>query len=299
MTNRQRLNMHVTNPACVSCHRLIDPIGFGFEQYDAIGRFREKHVLTIFPTRDEKMKGLKKKETKYELPLDISAEVAGIADSSFSSPRELGEILGGNAVCQKCVVKQLFRYAMGRAETTADRETIERSFERFRDSQFRFRELIISIVTSKPFLGHWRLSMPSNTTLSRRRLLQGLGVAGAAVRVGLPALECMFNPSGTAYAAANRLASKEIESRFVLWFNGNGIIERFWIPRGDRPRLPHHALPHADRSLSQRRSRHHGARQSGRAAAGAGQRPPPLDERANVGYVVQRSRRGADRRSTR
>ncbi len=155
MTNRQRLNMHVTNPACVSCHRLIDPIGFGFEQYDAIGRFREKHVLTIFPTRDEKMKGLKKKETKYELPLDISAEVAGIADSSFSSPRELGEILGGNAVCQKCVVKQLFRYAMGRAETTADRETIERSFERFRDSQFRFRELIISIVTSKPFLGHW------------------------------------------------------------------------------------------------------------------------------------------------
>ena len=73
--------------------------------------------------------------------------------------------------------------------------------------------------------------MPSNTTLSRRRLLQGLGVAGAAVRVGLPALECMFNPSGTAYAAANRVASKEIESRFVLWFNGNGIIERFWIPR--------------------------------------------------------------------
>ena len=155
MTNRERLNMHVTNPACASCHQLIDPIGFGFEQYDAIGRFREKHSLTIYPTRDEKMKGLKTEETKYELPLDISAEVAGIADSSFSSPRELGEILAGNAVCQKCVVKQLFRYAMGRAETAADRETIERSFERFRDSQFRFRELIISIVTSKPFRGHW------------------------------------------------------------------------------------------------------------------------------------------------
>ena len=73
--------------------------------------------------------------------------------------------------------------------------------------------------------------MALNTTLSRRRLLQGLGVAGAAIRIGLPALESMFNPSGTAYAAANRLASKEIESRFVLWFNGNGIIERFWIPR--------------------------------------------------------------------
>ena len=155
MTNRERLNGHVTNPACASCHRLIDPIGFGFEQYDAIGRFREKHFLTIFPTRDEKMKGLKTEETKYELPIDVSAEVAGIADSSFSSPKELGQVLATNAVCQKCVVKQLFRYAMGRSETAADRATIERGFERFRDSQFRFRELIISIVTSKPFLGRW------------------------------------------------------------------------------------------------------------------------------------------------
>ena len=153
MTNRQRLDMHVTNPACASCHRLIDPIGFGFEQYDAIGRFREKHVLTIFPMRDEKMKKIKTEETKYELPIDTSAEVAGIANSSFSSPKELGRILAGDAVCQKCVVKQLFRYALGRPETPADRETIERSFERFRNSQFRFRELVISIVTSKPFLG--------------------------------------------------------------------------------------------------------------------------------------------------
>ncbi len=155
MTNRERLNMHITNPACASCHRLIDPIGFGFEQYDAIGRFREKHLLTIFPTRDEKMKGLKTEETKYELPIDVSAEVAGIADSSFSSPRELGRVLAENAVCQRCVVKQLFRYAMGRSETPADRATIEQAFERFRDSQFRFRELIISIVTSKPFLRRW------------------------------------------------------------------------------------------------------------------------------------------------
>ena len=66
--------------------------------------------------------------------------------------------------------------------------------------------------------------MGSNTILSRRRLLQGLGVAGAAVRVGLPALECMFNPSGTAYAAANRLASKEIDSRLPP---GSAIFQSF------------------------------------------------------------------------
>ena len=40
----------------------------------------------------------------------------------------------------------------------------------------------------------------------------------------------MFNSSGTAYAAASRLAEKPIESRFVFWFNGNGIPEQYWIP---------------------------------------------------------------------
>ena len=62
-------------------------------------------------------------------------------------------------------------------------------------------------------------------SLSRRRFLRGAGMAGAAVRIGLPPLEAMFNSTGTAYAAA-----PGIPSRFVLWFNGNGIPERYWIP---------------------------------------------------------------------
>ncbi len=62
--------------------------------------------------------------------------------------------------------------------------------------------------------------------LSRRTLLQGFSVAQAAVTVGLPPLVSMFNSHGTAYAAE----AAPIERRFVLWFNGNGIPERYWIP---------------------------------------------------------------------
>ena len=153
MTNRERLSVHLNNESCASCHRLIDPIGFGFENYDAIGRYRDKHYLTIYPTRDEAMKGLKKEETKYELPIDASAAVTGIRDSSFSTPRELGEILANEPTCQKCVVRQIFRYAMGRQESTEDRATIERLYADFRDSGFRFRELIISLATSEVFRG--------------------------------------------------------------------------------------------------------------------------------------------------
>ena len=47
LTNRQRLEMHLNSEACAGCHRLIDPIGLGFEQYNAIGVFQEKMTLAI------------------------------------------------------------------------------------------------------------------------------------------------------------------------------------------------------------------------------------------------------------
>lgn len=69
------------------------------------------------------------------------------------------------------------------------------------------------------------------TRLSRRTLLRGLTAAGSPLVVGLPPLVSMFNSHGTAYAAAPaEAAGKAIEKRFVVWFNGNGIPEKYWIP---------------------------------------------------------------------
>ena len=67
--------------------------------------------------------------------------------------------------------------------------------------------------------------------LTRRRFLRNMSMTGAAVRVGLPPLAAMFNMNGTAYAATAKTA-QAIPSRFLFWFNGNGIPERYWIPRG-------------------------------------------------------------------
>ena len=66
--------------------------------------------------------------------------------------------------------------------------------------------------------------------VSRRAFLKGFTLAGAQITVGLPPLVSMFNATGTAYAASAGAAESQIESRFVLWFNGNGIPERYWIP---------------------------------------------------------------------
>lgn len=74
--------------------------------------------------------------------------------------------------------------------------------------------------------------MPIETRIARRTLLRGLGAAGVAVRIALPPLEAMFNSNGTAYAAEK---GKPVPKRFVFWFNGNGIPEKYWVPRETGP----------------------------------------------------------------
>ena len=73
--------------------------------------------------------------------------------------------------------------------------------------------------------------------LSRRIFLKGLTAAQAPVIVGLPPLVSMFNSTGTAYAAdvAPGKQAAPIGKRFVVWFNGNGIPERYWIPSNTGP----------------------------------------------------------------
>ncbi len=148
-TNRQRMSEHATNPSCATCHNLIDPIGFGFERFDAIGGRRDTFKLLFFGDREG---GNRRAPPKtIELDLDTTGFVAGIPESKFSSPRELGRVLAGSSQCQECIVKQYFRYTAGRLETPADRPVIREVLENFRRSQFRFRELIIVLMRSREF----------------------------------------------------------------------------------------------------------------------------------------------------
>ena len=83
-----------------------------------------------------------------ELDLDTRGSVAGIRDSDISSPKQLGRILAQRPECQECIVRQLFRFGFGRRETGADRAVIQAAVARFRDSQFRFKELMIALVSA-------------------------------------------------------------------------------------------------------------------------------------------------------
>jgi Protein of unknown function (DUF1592)/Protein of unknown function (DUF1588)/Protein of unknown function (DUF1587)/Protein of unknown function (DUF1595)/Protein of unknown function (DUF1585) len=173
-TNRDRMTEHATNPACASCHKLIDPIGFGFEKFDAVGARRDNLILQFRSSvksnpekpaeaaadkADEpKDDPAPKKEAKprfttrtIKLDFDTNGDVAGLPDSRFSSPAELGVVLAKSAQCQECVVKQYFRYTAGRPESAVDRLAIQKTLEEFRRSGYRFKELIVSLVVQREF----------------------------------------------------------------------------------------------------------------------------------------------------
>jgi hypothetical protein len=145
MTNRDRLKVHTENKSCAGCHSLIDPIGFGFEKFDAIGQHRDKLKLT-FGQQFGEGKNASRKVSTVEVDLDTSGNVAGIPNSAFSTPAELGAVLAASPQCQECVVKQYFRYVSGRTETPADRPLIRSVLDDFRRSGFRFQEMIISMM---------------------------------------------------------------------------------------------------------------------------------------------------------
>lgn len=141
-TNRDRVTAHVTNPMCAGCHKLIDPIGFGFEKFDAVGTRRNNLVLEF---REPGKRSENQAVKTVSLDLNTNGNIAGIADSQFTSPADMGAILAKSPLCQECLVKQYFRYSAGRLEGTGDRPLIRLALDRFQASRFQFKELMLAI----------------------------------------------------------------------------------------------------------------------------------------------------------
>jgi hypothetical protein len=131
MTNREKFAVHTTNPACASCHALIDGIGYAMEQYDAIGRFR---------TMDKK----KTIDASGTLPL-------GGMTLRFGSYVELIDQVAKLPETYQCVASRYDAYATGRAPNdipACEGDAIARAFA---DSGYRLDALVAAVVTSPSF----------------------------------------------------------------------------------------------------------------------------------------------------
>jgi hypothetical protein len=131
LTTRERLLQHSTDPACHSCHRLMDPIGFGFEKLDGAGLWRDT----------ENGKAIDDSGTIED------SDVAG----NFTGPAELGAKLSQSLFAQKCVVTSWFHYAYARLEAPEDQCTIKTLSKRFADSGYRFQDLLTALTETDAF----------------------------------------------------------------------------------------------------------------------------------------------------
>lgn len=131
LTFRQQLDLHRKAKQCASCHARIDPLGFGLENFDAIGRWR---------TKDANGK-----------PIDSSATLPG--DITFSSPKELKQLLmAGKDKFATNMTRKLISYATGRGLEYYDEVTVNKIVTDLAKKNYSSRELILQIVNSRPFL---------------------------------------------------------------------------------------------------------------------------------------------------
>ena len=150
-TNRERLAEHTLNKSCAGCHNLIDPIGFGFEKFDAIGApAREDAAPASIGERRESRDAAEDGRARSRHH-GVCCRYREIAISLRR--RNSAQCWRRSPQCQECMVKQYFRYTAGRIETPGDRPLIRKVAEDFRRSKFRFKEMIISMVRSREFPG--------------------------------------------------------------------------------------------------------------------------------------------------
>lgn len=129
MSLRQQLELHRQNASCASCHRVMDQLGFGIENFDAIGRWRD---------------------TDGGQPLDTRGDLPG--GGNFAGPVELTGVLR-HKQCEfgECLAEKMLTYALGRGLEYYDRCTTVKIVSSLRERDFRFSALVTAIVKSEPF----------------------------------------------------------------------------------------------------------------------------------------------------
>src|SRR5258708_5040661 len=125
---REQLEKHRTG-SCASCHARMDPLGFGLENYDAIGRWRE---------------------FDGKFPVDAAGTLP--SGESFKGPVELKQILkGDSSAFAECLTEKLLTYALGRGLERYDKPAVQLISRHTAQADYRFSRLVLEIVNSLPF----------------------------------------------------------------------------------------------------------------------------------------------------
>ena len=131
LTLRERTELHRTDAVCANCHKILDPIGFGLENFDAIGRWRIKDDTGG--------------------AIDAAGELPG--GKRFSSPKELKSIIAARKDdLARNLTEKLLAYALCRQLQGHDEIVVDQLMRTIAKDGYRMQTLIAEVVTSYPFL---------------------------------------------------------------------------------------------------------------------------------------------------
>ncbi|HLN32446.1 MAG TPA: DUF1592 domain-containing protein [Gemmataceae bacterium] len=126
---RKLMEQHRANPDCASCHARMDPLGFGLENYDAIGAWRDREGGS---------------------PIDASGVLPG--GQTFNGPRQLKAILmSKQGAFARCLAEKMLTYALGRGLEHYDRCAVDKICDQVARDHYKFSSLVVAIVQSDPF----------------------------------------------------------------------------------------------------------------------------------------------------
>jgi hypothetical protein len=130
MTLRENLALHATNPLCASCHHRMDPLGLAFENFNALGQWRDGEM---------------------NRPVEPAGQL--ITGETFANVRELKHILATSHRTDfyRCVSEKLLTYALGRGLEYSDTDTLDQLVAKLEAGEGRPSVLIRAIVDSAPF----------------------------------------------------------------------------------------------------------------------------------------------------
>jgi mono/diheme cytochrome c family protein len=135
-TIRMQLESHATNASCAACHQKIDPLGFAFENYDAIGRWRTEELVTSGQGENP--------------PVNATGTMAD--GRSYDGPAEFRKLLTADMdAFAEAFVENLATYALRRTMSIDDREQLRAIAKRSAASDYRLRQLLENLMVSDLF----------------------------------------------------------------------------------------------------------------------------------------------------
>jgi cytochrome c551/c552 len=126
---RERLELHRANPVCASCHKVMDPLGFALENFDLVGKWRERDIGNPIDASGELVDG-----TKIGGPADLRKALVGRSDAFVTSATE-----------------KLLTYALGRGIQYSDMPVVRSIVRDSAKNNYRFSAIVLGIVKSVPF----------------------------------------------------------------------------------------------------------------------------------------------------